>query len=74
MAGDVPSPNAASPFKRMGRHLDPKMLRNPSFKYLETYQVPPRDYKFVLIARGPLFAEAPDTCKRKKPWSNISGL
>lgn len=59
---------------RMKRHLDPKMLGNTLLQYPETYQVPPRDYKFELIARGPVFAEAPDTGKHKKPRSKLSEL
>jgi hypothetical protein len=59
--GDSSSPHAASPFKRIGQHLDPgpnakgnalgKQLRKAGVKYEEC--------TFEMVAIGPLFPEQP---------------
>lgn len=74
MTGDSSSPNAASPFKRMGQHLDPKSLANSLLKYLEGREVLASESTFELVAFGPVFPEAPNMEKHKKPWSKGSGV
>ena len=74
MTGDTSSPNAASPFGRMGQHLDPKALGNALFQYLEKHNVPAKGCKFELIAYGPVFCEAPNMAEHKEPWSRISSV
>ena len=74
MTGDTASPNAASPFKRMGQHLDPKVLGNALLQYLEKYKVPAGDCKFELFAHGPVFSETHNMCEHKQPWSKVAGV
>ena len=74
MTGDTSSPNAASPFGRMGQHLDPKSLGNALLQYLGTYRVAAKDCKFELISHGPLFCEAPNMGEHKGPWSRVSSV
>ena len=74
MTGDTASPNAASPFKRMGQHLDPKALGNALLQYLKKRNVPARDCRFELIAHGPVLREAPNMGEHKEPWSKVSSV
>ena len=65
--GDSSSPNAQSPFVRMGQHLgylkNACMLRN----HLDDEGVDPEDCHFRMIAHGPILAEAkPKTMKQHK--------
>ncbi len=57
--GDSSSPNAQSPFNRMGQHLghavNSSMLRN----HLGQRNVAPEQCSFRLIAHGPVVPEAP---------------
>ncbi|MFN8160882.1 MAG: hypothetical protein U0R52_07555 [Solirubrobacterales bacterium] len=56
--GDSSSPNAQSPFNRMGKHLGnletSSMLRN----HLDKRGVLPEQCKFRLVAHGPILEEA----------------
>lgn len=58
--GDSSSPNAQSPFNRMGQHLgfakNSSMLRN----HLKGREVSPDRCSFRLIAHGPILPEAED--------------
>lgn len=58
--GDSSSPNAQSPFNRMGQHLgfakNSSMLRN----HLQSREVPPDLCSFRLVAYGPILPEAED--------------
>ena len=74
MTGDTSSPNAASPFGRMGQHLNPKSLGNALLQYLQKRNVPARGCKFELIAYGPVFREAPNKDEHKEPWSKVSSV
>ncbi len=74
MTGDTASPNAASPFGRMGQHLDPKSLGNALLQYLKKYNVPAKDCKFELTAYGPVFREASKMEDHKGPWSKVSSV
>lgn len=57
--GDNSTPNAQSPFNRMGQHLGnaetSSMLRN----HLVKRGVVPEECKFRLVAHGPIFDEVP---------------
>ena len=74
MTGDTSSPNAASPFKRMGQHLDPKALGNALFQYLKEHNVPSQRCTFELIAYGPVFPEATSMGEHKEPWSKVASV
>ena len=74
MTGDTASPNAASPFGRMGRHLDPKSLGNALLQYLNKCDVLARGCKFELTTYGPVFPEAPNMDEHKEPWSKVSSV
>jgi hypothetical protein len=57
--GDSSSPNAASPFSRIGQHLDLRQnaKANALARNLRTSGVEPRNCKMEMIAFGPLFPE-----------------
>ena len=56
--GDSSSPNAASPIKRMGQHLDPKSKGNMLHRKLKKRCIEPVSCpNFELVSYGPLFAE-----------------
>jgi hypothetical protein len=58
--GDNSTPNAQSPFNRMGQHLgnakNSSMLRN----HLGAHDIVPEQCQFRLVAHGPVFDEAPN--------------
>ena len=74
MTGDTASPYAASPFGRMGQHLDPKSLGNALLQYLKNRNVPPEGCRFELTAYGPMFPEATSMDEHKQPWSKVSSI
>ena len=57
--GDSSSPNAASPFLRIGQHLDfsPNAKANSIAKHLKEIDLAPSSAKFNMLAIGPLFPE-----------------
>jgi hypothetical protein len=57
--GDNSSPNAASPFSRIGRHLDlrPVAKSNTLVRQLRAAGLDPSHCRFQLIAIGPLYSE-----------------
>lgn len=55
--GDESSPNAASPLKRMGIHLDPRARGNCLWRLLTDRKHKPDDCAFELAAFGPIFDE-----------------
>ena len=57
--GDSSSANAASPFSRIGQHLDfrKKAKGNALARNLRSVGVDPRAYRLEMIAVGPLFPE-----------------
>src|SRR3989344_462420 len=65
--GDSSSANAASPFSRIGRHLDrrPKAKGNALARNLAAKGVTPSTCSFEMIAVGPIFAEAKDFDRHK---------
>ena len=57
--GDSSSPNASSPFNRIGQHLDfrENAKGNSLAKRLKEKSVDPKTSKFRMLALGPLFPE-----------------
>jgi len=57
--GDSSSPNASSPFSRIGQHLDFRYNAkgNSLAKHLSEAGVDPKSSKFRMLALGPLFPE-----------------
>jgi len=67
--GDSSSPNASSPFNRIGQHLDFKenAKGNSLAKRLKEAGVNPKKSKFRMLALGPLFSEQ-ETFEAHKPY------
>lgn len=67
--GDSSSPNASSPFNRIGQHLDfrPKAKGNAMARQLKRIGIDPRDCDFEMLALGPLFDEQ-KTMECHKPY------
>jgi hypothetical protein len=65
--GDSSSPNASSPFKRIGQHLDtgPNAKSNALARQLKRAGLPPERCTFEMIAAGPLFPEQVDMDRHK---------
>jgi hypothetical protein len=72
--GDSSSPNAQSPFVRMGQHLgflqNSSMLRN----HLEKRDVDPQHYRFREVAYGPILDEALDMETHKERRDIIAAM
>jgi hypothetical protein len=66
--GDSSSPNAQSPFKRIGQHLDPSpnAKGNALGRQLKGAGIDPLKCKFKMVAIGPVFPEQ-DTMEQHKP-------
>jgi hypothetical protein len=66
--GDSSSPNAQSPFKRIGQHLDPRpnAKGNALGKQLRCAGIDPLECRFEMVAIGPIFPEQ-DTMEQHKP-------
>jgi hypothetical protein len=67
--GDSSSPNASSPFSRIGQHLDfrENAKGNSLVKRLREKDVDPRRSKFRMLALGPLFQEQ-ESFEAHKPF------
>ena len=67
--GDSSSPNASSPFNRIGRHLDfrENAKGNSLAKRLKERGVNPQKSQFRMLALGPLFHEQ-ETFEKHKPY------
>ena len=62
--GDSSSPNASSPIKRMGQHLDAKSKGNMLHRKLEERCIEPVSCpSFELVSYGPLFEEVKLDCE-----------
>ena len=73
--GDSSSPNASSPIKRMGQHLDPKAKSNMVHRHLKSCGVRPESCDaFEMVAYGPLYPEEDDFSKHKKPRDAVAAL
>jgi hypothetical protein len=57
--GDNSTPNAASPFTRVSRHLDssPNAQANSFYKRLREIKVAPEDCTYRFVSFGPIFPE-----------------
>ena len=65
--GDSSSPNASSPIKRMGQHLDAKAKGNMLHRKLEERCSEPESCtSFELVSYGPLFKEVKLDCEEPK--------
>ncbi len=60
--GDTSSPNAQSPFRRVGQHVDsnPKSKSNALARHLRRLAISPEDCQFKFTAFGPIFSECVD--------------
>lgn len=60
--GDTSSPNAQSPFRRVGQHVDPnpKSKSNALARHLRQRAISPEDCQFKFTAFGPIFSECAD--------------
>ena len=72
--GDSSSPNAASPFQRIGQHLDPrdKAKGNSLARQLKRVAADPSACSFEMVAVGPLFPEQ-QTFDNHKPFRDRVG-
>lgn len=72
--GDSSSPNAASPFQRIGQHLDSRdnAKGNSLARQLKAVPVDPLACSFDMIAVGPLFPEQ-ETLEAHKPFRDRVG-
>ncbi len=70
--GDSSSPNASSPFSRIGQHLDfrPNAKGNSLAKRLAEAGIEPRTSEFRMIALGPIFPEQ-DSFEQHKPYRDV---
>ncbi len=66
--GDSSSPNASSPFRRIGQHLDLRVTAkgNALLRQLKKAQVNPESCTFEMTAIGPIFEEQ-ETMSEHKP-------
>jgi len=57
--GDSSSPNASSPFRRIGQHLDPRANSKSTAlaRQLKAVGISPESCRFEMIAIGPVFPE-----------------
>jgi len=66
--GDSSSPNASSPFNRIGQHLDtrPNAKGNSLSRRLQESNINPQNSRFRMLSIGPLFPEQ-ETFEDHKP-------
>jgi len=74
--GDSSSPNAASPFNRIGQHLDlsEKAKANSMTRRLREKSIEPSDCKFEMFAIGPIFPEQSSPEKHNPVRDTVSAL
>ena len=73
--GDSSSPNASSPIKRMGQHLDPKSKGNALHRHLSSKGIDPASCtEFRMIAYGPRFLEVSTMSDHKAPRDKVAAL
>ncbi|MCB2203582.1 hypothetical protein KQI65_02445 [bacterium] len=74
--GDSSSPNAASPFHRVGQHLDfsENAKGNSMSRQLMALKVRPEDCRFEMTAIGPLFPEQKNWDKHVPYRDRTAGL
>jgi hypothetical protein len=74
--GDSSSPNASSPFHRIGQHLNfaENAKGNSMARQLQDVKVNPSDCKFEMTAIGPLFPEQTNWDKHTPLRDKTAGL
>ena len=74
--GDNSSPNAASPFSRIGQHLDfrPNVKGNSLARNLSSVGVTPSKSEFRMVAVGPLFPEESEFSAHTAPRDALAAL
>jgi hypothetical protein len=74
--GDSSSQFAASPFSRIGQHLDvrPKATANMLLRHIRTLKLDPLTCSYELIALGPIFPEQPTLALHRKYRDQIAPL
>ena len=72
--GDSSSPNAQSPFNRMGQHLGFNVNSNVLRRRLEACGIAPEACTFRLIAHGPVLAEAQSVEEHRRSRDLVAAL
>lgn len=74
--GDSSSPNASSPFRRIGQHLDvrQKAKANALARRLAAAGINPSKCSFKMIGIGPLHPEQPDFVRHKVYRNRVAAL
>ena len=74
--GDSSSRFAASPFARLGQHLDirPKASANMLLRHIRSRELEPRRCKYTLIAVGPIFPEQNSLAAHRKHRDIVAPL
>lgn len=72
--GDESSPNAASPFKRLGIHLDVRAKGNCLWRLLREKEHDPSKCHFQLASYGPVFKEVKNMEKHKPYRDRAAGM
>lgn len=74
--GDTSSPNASSPFRRMGMHFDlkPHAKANCVIKHLRQKSINPFNCTYKFFAYGPIFPEQKDMDEHRIYRDRIAAL
>ncbi|MBL6974731.1 MAG: hypothetical protein ISR64_03275 [Deltaproteobacteria bacterium] len=74
--GDSSSPNASSPFRRIGQHLDsrPNAKGNAMARQLKTEGVDPTKCRFEMLAFGPIFPEQETMAEHRVIRDRVAAL
>jgi hypothetical protein len=72
--GDNSSPNAQSPFNRMGQHLGFNKLQNMLRQHLENHGIATNKCSFRLVSFGPILKEAVSPDEHSEPRNIIAAL
>ena len=73
--GDSSSPNASSPFARMGQHFGKNEKAAAIINHLKKKKVVPKECgEFELVAYGPLFPEVEDMGNHRAPRDKVAAL
>ena len=74
--GDASSPNASSPFRRMGMHFDlkPHATANCIIKQLRRKRIDPANCSYSLLAYGPIFPEQKNMNDHKLYRDRVAAL
>lgn len=75
MTGDTSSPNAQSPFTRLGQHLGTNQHANALARHLKAKNIEPTEYRSLeLIAYGPVLEEADGMDQHRPPRQKVAAL